>query len=153
MPIIAFLLRPCFSSAPITGEFLQPDAEVRGNLPCNHHFRQQRGILDLDQLLQDAQGRRRRAIGHRVTDRFPSAVEKQAVAAIERFRVLSPGQPPKQRQAAALRAILARIVSITRAPASVCAMTSGVSPSSSVKASRSQRLAVSLSASVSSASV
>jgi hypothetical protein len=36
----------------------------------------------------------------------------QAAAAI--FRVLSPGQPPKQRQAAAPRAILARIVSITR---------------------------------------
>jgi hypothetical protein len=85
MPFIAFLLRLCFSSTPN-----RVDAEVRGILVCNHHFRQQRGLLDLDQLLQDAQGRRRRTKCHRVTDRFPSAVKKRAVAAIERFGVLRP---------------------------------------------------------------
>ena len=108
MPIIAFLLRPCFLS----------DANHRGVPPARScrcrgvEISYVTTILDMDQLFQDAQGWRRRAIRHRVTDRFPSAIEMQAAAAI--FRVLSPGQPPKQRQAAAPRAILARIVSITR---------------------------------------
>lgn len=56
-------------------------------------------------------------------------------------------------QAAAPQAIFARMVSMTRAPVSVCAMSSGVSPLSSERGRRIQMLAFSLFPKVSSATV
>src|SRR5271155_5315615 len=95
----------------------------------------------MDELFQDAERWRCRAISDGVADAVPSPVEKQPVAAIHRPRMLDPRQAPQQHQAAAPQAILPRIVSMTRAPVSVWAMISGVSPPNSFSGRRSHRWA------------
>src|SRR5690606_3212324 len=119
----------------------------------NHcKLRQQSRILDVNELFQHAERWGSRAVGDGTSDGVPSSVEQQPVAAIHRCSMLQTRKTPKPHQAAAPQAILPRMVSITRAPASVCAMFNGVSPPSSAKPLRSHLLAFSTSPNVSSAS-
>ena len=122
-----------FIGAPVFGQAIEIcffDPKIVGHVVTNQHgvVGQEASVFDMHELLEHAERRAGRALGHRTPPRIPSAIVMQPEPAIEAPRVIRARQAPHPHQVGAPQEIRAMRFSTMRAPASVQMSSMGVRP-------------------------